>query len=355
MRTLVALIMLVLALPAHATSVQDVTRIKNHGGSTLRGFGLVMGLSGTGDSGKDLALARTLAEVYRNNGITVEDIDELSKAKSVAVVNVLCEIPPVSAYENDRFDVTVSVVHAASSLAGGELYLTVLQGPVKGAEPYAIASGPIELDDADHKTKGRVRLGAQLIKDIPMEDIADSFMLVLNAEKAGHAASAEVAAAINAEYFGPAGANQIATAINEREILVRIPDEERANPAAFIAAVQSTPINVDLLRLGAQVIVNEAAGLIQVNGDVEISPGVITAEGLTITTTVPPPVATAENPMVERSRWTAVGTEMSEKQNAKLQDLLNALNRLDVPTSKQIQILFMLEKNGQLHGRIVRE
>ncbi len=358
MRALVSVfVALLITVPALGTTVNNITRIKANGGSTLRGFGLVMGLDGSGDSGKDLAMARALAEVYRNNGMVLEDITELAKSRSVAVVSVTCQIPPFNAFVNDRFDVTVTVVHSAETLEGGELYLTVLQGPTKGAEPFAVASGPIELDNPQHGTRGRVRMGAQLIRDIRMQEITDGFVLVLDANKAGHSAAAEVAAAINTEYFNAPTSDdrKIATAFNEREIHIRIPEVERANTAAFIASIKATPINVDLLRLPAQVIINEAAGIIQVTGNVEITPGVITAEGLTVTTTVPAPEPTSDDPLIERTRWTRIGTGASQRQNARLTDLLDALNRLDVATEKQIKILYMLEKNGQLHGKIIKE
>ena len=340
---------------ACATSVQEVTRIKGQGQSVLQGLGLVIGLPGTGDAGEELVVARPLMQLLQNAGNPVASVTELENSQSVALVLVTCTIPEQGGLTDDRFDVSVSVINSAQSLAGGRLFITPLTGPLPGSPVYAFAEGAIEIETEDAPTTARVREGARLAQDVATPEITGSFVLLMNPHLAGFGATSEIAGVINAEYFNNPSveAQRIARAINGREILVEIPAVEQASPTEFIASVLSTNINPALLRLPARVIVNRRTGGIVISGDVAISPGIVTYRGLTINTTLPPPLPTPEEPLVERSRWTGVGTELADRDAAQLQDLLAAFNRLDIPTEHQIDILMMLEKNGQLHGKVV--
>lgn len=340
---------------ARGTTVQEVARIKGHGQSTLQGIGLVVGLPGTGDSGQELAVARPLMEMLRNNGNPIADTSELANSQSVALVSVSCTVPEDGALIDDRLDVTVSVINSATSLAGGQLYLTPLIGPFPGSPVYAVADGPLLIEEDRFPTRGRVAEGAKITQDILPGAVGSVFRLVLDEYRAGYGATAEIASSINADYFNAPGAAQlrIATPINHREVEVTVPPIERANAAAFIGQVLSTEINTALLRLPAQVFINRASGIINFTGDVEITPGVVTVRGMTVTTVVPELVPTPDDPAVERSRWVALGTDVDEGENARLQDLLTALNRLDVAIDQQIDIIRALHRNGQLHAKLV--
>jgi flagellar P-ring protein precursor FlgI len=354
----ILLALALLALPARAgTTVNEIARIQGQGESFLRGMGLVVGLNGTGDSGKDLALARPLAEVYKNNGIPVL-VDELKSTSTVAVVMVLCTVPEGGARTDDRFDISVSAVGNAKSLAGGTLYLAPLAGPYQRDLVYAIAEGKLTIEDPTSPRSARVRSGARMIRDIKTGAVGESFTLVLRTAFSGWSAASEVATTITQNIYGKsgraaAGLPQIATVLDERSVRIDIPPVERANAAAFIADVLSTPINMSLLKLPAQVIYNRESGVIILTGDVEISPVAITQKDLTITTTVPAPVPTPESPLIETKRWTSLGTNVKNGERAKLQDLLDAFNQLKIPVEEQINILSMLEKTGKLHARLV--
>jgi flagellar P-ring protein precursor FlgI len=357
-RALLLLITAFLAAPAHAgTTVNEIARIEGQGQSILRGMGLVVGLNGSGDSGKDLALARPLAEVYRNNGIPVL-VDELKNTSTVALVMVQCVIPETGARTDDRFDVIVSAVNNAKSLAGGTLYLAPLQGPYRDDKVFAVAEGQLAVEDPATPRSARIRGGARMIQDIKTGVVGDSFKLILRPPFAGWAAASQVATTITQEIYGKAGRTavavpQIATVLDERTIRIDIPAVERPSAAAFVGDVLATPINMALLKLPAQVIYNREAGVILITGDVEISPVAITQKDLTITTTMPPPVPTADSPLIDTKRWTGLGTGARTGERAKLQDLLDAFNQLKIPVSEQINILSMLEKTGKLHARLV--
>jgi flagellar P-ring protein FlgI len=346
-----------LAPDAHASTVNEIARIKGQGESVLRGLGLVVGLNGTGDQGKDLALARPLASVYANNGVPVLP-DELRNARTVALVTVTCTIPEGGARSDDRFDVSVSAIHSATSLAGGRLYLVPLQGPFPGQPVYAVAEGEVTIESPTSPRTGRVRGGARMIRDIRTGEVSDSFTLVLRPPFAGWGAASEVASTITQNIYGRAGRSlgslpPIATVLDDRSIRIDIPPQERPNAAAFVGDVLATPVKISLLRLPAQVIYNRESGMIVVTGDVEISPVAITHRDLTITTVIPPPEPTPEYPLVETRRWAGIATSPRPTDKARLQDLLDAFNQLKVPVNEQIAILSMLEKTGKLHARLV--
>ena len=102
------------AAPARAgVTVGEIAHLKDTGGSVLTGVGLVMGLNGTGDQGKDPAVARALMTYYANNGNTLGSLDELKNAKTVALVTVMCRIPEGGWRQDDLFDVTVMATHNA--------------------------------------------------------------------------------------------------------------------------------------------------------------------------------------------------------------------------------------------------
>jgi flagellar P-ring protein precursor FlgI len=190
--------------------------------------------------------------------------------------------------------------------------------------------------------------------------VGDSFELILRPPYQGWSSANAVATTITQELYGKVGRNlsglpPIATVIDDRSIRIDVPPSERGDRAGFIGDVLGTSINVALLKLPAQVIYNSEAQMIILTGDVEISPVAITQKDLTITTTVPPPVATPDNPLVETKHWTGLATNPKEGDRAKLQDLLNAFNQLKIPVPEQVAILAMLEKTGKLHARLVRD
>lgn len=348
------------ALPlgrAHSQSitVKDLARVKGEGESVLRGVGLIMGLPGTGDSGKELVSARPLAQVLQSAGVPVPDLRDLQKSKSVALVMVTCTVPAGGAMTDDRLDVHVTTLNSAKSIKGGRLFLSPLSGPIPGQAVFAIAEGAVEVEDPTVPTTGRVRLGARLVRDISTGAIASTFDLILEPTFAGWSAASQVAIALNDGYFaspvhrGP----PVATQIDDRTVRINVPEPEQENPGPFVADLMNTPVNPELLRLPAMVVVNARTGAIIVTKDVRIGPVAITHKDLTITTTVPAPEPTPADPLIERTRWTGLETDARPAEQARLSDLLRALDRLDIPSHDQIEILQTLHKSGRLHARLV--
>ncbi len=341
---------------APASTVRDVARLQGEGESVLQGLGLVLGLNGTGDGGGELTLARPLAELLRRNGNPVASLEELGNTRAAALVMVTCTIPRTGARVDDAFDVRVSVINAASSLAGGELYVAPLTAAVPGGELYAFAQGSLVVEDTENPTTAKIPGGARIVRDIQTTPpIAAGFDLIIDTPYAGWTASAHIASQINDAYFLTTDplADPIARAVGPRTVRVRVPQVEQALPAAFVGDVLSTDVIPARLGVPAQVVANTRTGAIVVHGEVEISPAVITHKDLVITTTIPPPVPLPEAPLIERSRWAAVGTGTNLPATTRVEDLLAALKRLDVQATDQIQILKMLRDAGKLHGKLV--
>jgi flagellar P-ring protein precursor FlgI len=353
--TLFGLLLLLLCPTARAESVRELVRIQGEGRSEVLGLGLVIGLPGTGDSGKELPAARVIAEVLRNMGNPIPDLEELARNKSAALVMVTCEIPAGGGRIGDQFDCRVSVMHTATDISGGTLLVAPLRGPLPGQGVYAFARGEITVLDPERPTVGLVREGAQLVKDLVVPINGASFNIILRPSFAGYAAASEIAGRINDSLQGRPDAEgpPIATALDDRVIRIDIPEPERRNLTPFVADVLGTPIDLSTLRLPARVVVNRQIPSIIVTGDVRISPVAFMVGDVSINITVPAPEPTPQNPQVVTETWSDLAIRPRESQMARLQDLREALNRLQVPVEDQIEILHQLKNGGQLHAELI--
>lgn len=339
-------------------TVREIARLSTEGGYTLQGLGLVMGLPGTGDSGKELATARPLARVLELNGNPVPDLKELEKSRSVALVMVTCHVPRGGARLNDQLDVTVSTIGSATDLSGGQLFVSPLLGPTPGSPIYAMASGPVMILDPAAPTAARVAAGAQVIRELAMPAPDTNFLLYLEPHYRGYASAAQVATAINDNYFAtPAAVGmRIARAVDDRTIAVVIPEGERPDPTPFVADVMSTQVATELLKLPARVICNVRSGTITFTGDVRVSPVAVTNNGINISTVTPPPAPTEADPLVSQSQWIGISTEgATTTSGTRLQDLLDAFAQLQVPARDKIAIIQQIHKMGKLHAELVME
>jgi len=343
-------------------SIQEFVRIDGYMPNTLRGIGIVTGLPGTGDDGKELVLARPLVELYKNNGNQIGELKDLAKAKSAAIVTILVKIPEGGGKEGDTFDVLVQASHSAKSLKGGTLVISPMLGPTKNSPLFAMAAGQIVLEDPDVPTSGRIGDGATLVRDIRPPRVGNSFNLILRPHFRSFQMAQTIAAQINdlsVNLDAPDGGADIpeviATPIDEATIQVIVPRAERANSSHFMASVMSKKFSPSLIDLPAMVVVNEKTGSIVVTGDVEISSVTVGNDKLVISTTTPAPIPTAQNPDITHQNWAEFGTTATNADRARIQDLLEAFKQLNVPTKDQINILGQIYQSGRLHARFIRE
>jgi flagellar P-ring protein precursor FlgI len=349
--------------------VGDITHLQGQGRNTLIGYGLVTGLDKTGDGGNFLPTMKAVAEMMSRFGVTVESLGDVEDAKNVAVVMVEVMIDENGGREGEVFDVAVTAI-AAKSLAGGRLLSTPLVYHDRNVQGlFGFALGAIVVDEVT-QTAGRIRDGARLERDVLtnviatgatikaagfsspwIEDHLTYVTLVLDDAHAGWSMAAAVAQAVDKELSIPADVERVALALDSKNILVLLPDHQRADPAAWIRDVERTPI---LMEAGeARVTINRRAGTIVVTGDTRLSPVVISQAGLTLTVVNPMDGATAPKPAVEQLDFIALDRETSRLPNVR--DLLEALNRLKVPFPDRVSILEEIHRAGKLHARLMYE
>lgn len=343
-------------------SVQSIARIEGQGDSVLRGVGIVVGLRGTGDPANQLLIARSLARFYEQSGSPAAQLSELAAGRNAGLVSISVTVPETGAAADDRFDVFVSASHSATSLQGGRLLIAALTGPLPGSPVFAIAEGPVTIEDPNFPTNGRIRGGARMIQPVPMPVLdGGAFTLVLTPELRGFPVTAAVSNAINdqEEVNNPdnpqAGTPPVARALDDTRVRVEIPPHERASPSAFIARVMTASFSPSLLRLPAKLVINERVPSIVATGNVEISPVVISHNGLTIQTVTPAPVPTPEAPITSTTSWAPVQTTARPSERARIEDLLQAFRRLDLPVQDQIAIILQMHRAGRVHAQVVIE
>ncbi|MEM1071767.1 MAG: flagellar basal body P-ring protein FlgI [Planctomycetota bacterium] len=344
-----------------ADTIGDLVRIRGMQQNGLMGLGLVIGLPGTGDSGEELITARPLFEVLRRMGNMPGSFDDLAESRAVALVMVKCTVPEGGARAGDLLDVRVSTLGSASSLAGGELFMAPLRyeirGVVEGDAPLAIAQGTIVIDDQAAPTNATVPGGARMWRDLAMGRLGRTFELIIDRHFAGHRSAVTIAQLINQEWHANPDQSlpSVATAIDDRVIRIDVPPEQLGAIPGFVSEILSYALDIRTLGLPARVIVNRRTGVIIVTGTVRIAPVVITHKDLTITTALPEPVPTPEQPIVRLENWAGVSTQAREAETARLSDLLAAMERLDVPVEDQIDVLLSLRKSGHLQAEVIIE
>jgi flagellar P-ring protein precursor FlgI len=342
--------LLLAASRAHAVKVADITRIGGQRSNVLTGLGLVVGLKGTGDGGDFAPAINPLASML-SKFADPTTAEELRNVGNVAIVSVIATVPSHGVRDGDRIDCYVQSIGAAKSLRGGRLFVTPMQGPTPGSGIFALSDGPIVLEDPSTPTTGVVKAGCVMEADLPAKYIDDGrFTLILDDSAASWTTASTIAKVINDAGDGNVG-EILAVAVDPKNVVVTIPASERDRPDSFISRVQRLP--VPLLPGEARVQINDRTGTIIMTGDVEISPVVISHRGLTISTVQPAPVPTPRAPVITDRN--AVALDTTNQGGAKLQDLVNALDQLKVPSEDRIAIVKELHKTGKLHAKLVVE
>ncbi len=316
-----------ISLMAKATSrIKDITYIKGIRKNQLRGYGLVVGLSGKGDSSQNPITKATVENFLNNIGINIES--DSFQTKNLAVVIVTTEIDAF-AHEGDRITVQVSSIGDAKSLAGGIL----LQTALKGADDtiYAVAQGPIIVADKKALTTASLPQGAIIEKTITSQYIEENtFTLILN--NADFKTIQNISTSIKENYPDAAITNS-----SMKNITVTIPTEYNDNKIEFISLIQALEVESDV---NARVVIDEKSGVVVIGEDVRVSSAGISIAGMKIEI----------DPLT--------GEKKSDP-NIKIDDsttveaLVNNLNALGVDIKDTIQILIALKNAGALQAEIV--
>jgi len=284
-RRLIKLILCILLMlgfvsgQAAADRLKDLTSIAGVRTNQLVGYGVVVGLAGTGDGSSGLTLQSLQAMVSQFGLVT--DAANLT-AKNAAAVMVTAEMPAFMK-PGQRMDVTVSTVGGAKSLRGGMLLMTPLLGA--DGETYAIAQGSLVVGGlgvtgndgssviVNVPTVGRIPRGAYVERMVETP-FQSTDTVLLNLHQGDFSTAMRVADAVN-EVFGP----DVATPLDASTIKVRAPVDP-AQKVSFVSLLEN--INVDPARPAAKVIVNSRTGTIVIGGDVKVTPSVVTHGSLTV-------------------------------------------------------------------------
>lgn len=360
--TLAGILAVVARTPAAAVQVQDIARLRGAEGMPVLGVGLVVGLNGTGD--RELGPAhRMLKQMVAQLADDTAVLDEFDGARSIALVHVHGRLPETGSASGDLLDCYVDVAGTATSLEGGRLLVTPMKGPLPngggsgggGGGIFGFASGSLVVEDPDLPASARVGRGLHVVRDLtPAVFAADGTMeLLLHEANASWPVAKNVAAVVNG--LGPLGQDlEIARAVSPQRVRVAVPPGEAAHPAAFIARVLESHLDPTQVTSGARVLINERARVVVVDHDVEFTPTVITVKGMTISRLVPPPDPALAEPVVDTDNFVGLdpGRRARGAQGARLQDLVDAFNTLDVPFEDQVNVIKTLHRLGNLHASL---
>jgi flagellar P-ring protein precursor FlgI len=349
---------------AQAARLKDVGHVAGFRSNQLFGYGLVVGLNGTGDRQNTEFTVQTLANLLQDYNIRVSPDDV--RVKNIAAVIVTAEIPPF-VQPGTRLDATISSVGDASSLSGGVLLLTPLKGA--DAKVYAVAQGAVSLGGGytaqgigakmtkNHQTAGRITSGVLLERAVPSSIIGSDGMVRINLDKPDFTTAGRVADAISRSSLKVA-----AQAISPGVITVTIPDSYRSNPVVFVSALESVEISPDQT---ARIVVNERTGTVIISREVRIAPVAVAHAGLHITVKTeqrvsqPNPLGRGDTKVVPDTQVTVKEPEARQLialpggAGVSLNDIVQALNALGVTPRDLIAVFEALREAGALQAELV--
>ena len=332
MRPLLLITFLILfSLLSEAARLKDIASIRGVRENQLIGYGLVVGLKGTGDSSAEFT-SKSFSRLIEKMGIKLEKGD--IQSKNVAAVIITASLPPFAKAGNP-LDVTVSSIGDAGSLVGG----TLLQAPLRAAndEVFAVAQGAISItgDGKDlHTTSGRIPNGAMIERDIQV-DFSSRKMYRMTLHNPDFTTAARTILTINKELGG-----QYATAKDAGTIDIITPSSYENRGVELMATIEAIEINPDQK---ARVVINEKTGTIVIGERVKISKVGLSHGSLTLK------VSDDKN---KKNKESADDKVTVLDTGASVGDLVQALNKLGVSPKDLISILQSVKAAGALHGEL---
>lgn len=344
------------ASPSHAARVKDLASVKGVRANQLIGYGLVVGLNGSGDKSQTEFTVQSLASMLARMGIGVDELQ--IKIRNVAAVMVTASLPPFGR-AGSTLDVTVSSIGDAESLEGGTLVMTPLFAA--DGHVYAIAQGAISVGgfsaggggggssvQKNHPTVGRLAGGATVERELAYTlDEQGSMLVALS--NADFTTALRMSDAINA-YFGA----DVAQARDPGAVTVTVPPASQGEIVRFMSQLESIEVTPDRI---ARVILNERTGTVVMGDSVSISRVAVSHGNLSVTISVdndvsqPLPFSDGETLRVRNTDVEA------EEEEAKLslvggavtiQELIRGLNAIGVTPRDLISILQAIKAAGAL-------
>ena len=347
-------------MPAQAMRLKEVASVQGVRTNQLVGYGLVVGLDGTGDQTTSTPFTtQSINALLQQMGVTVPAGTSM-QLKNVAAVLVTAQLPPF-AQPGQQVDVTVSSLGNAKSLRGGTLIAT----PLKGADGqiYALAQGNLIVGGAgasaagskvqiNHLSAGRVPEGATVERAVPTPLNQGEFLqLDLNAND--YNTAREVARAVNAKM-----GSGVAQAMDGRVVRVRMPDSVDAR-VAFMADIENLPL--ELAAPAAKIVINARTGSVVVNQTVTLNPCAVAHGSLSVTINSTPLVS-QPGPLSSGTTVSRDKADITIKQEpgsliqlpagTKLADVVKALNSLGATPQDLLAILQAMKTAGALNAEI---
>lgn len=373
------LILTLIITPVHADRIKDLTDVAGVRSNQLLGFGIVSGLSGTGD-GKDLPItAQALKTLLSGMGVSVDgpvtdfDLgDQMAtlaaqnakkevKVENLASVMVTAEIPPF-AKPGQRIDVSVSAIGVAESLRGGTLIMTQLRG-IDG-ETYAVAQGALTVSGVSADAAGSsIQIGVPTAGRIPngatVERMVESPFgsaehIVLNIRQADFSTATAITQAVNVA-FG----DGTAKAIDGVSVAITAPADS-SQRVFFLSMIEN--LDVSPGEAAARVVINSRTGTVVINRNVRVTAAAVTHGTISVSISAtnevsqPGPFSEGETVGVQNA-----DIEITEGNNpmflfqpgVDLREIVDAVNQVGASPSSLIAILEVLKTSGSLRAELV--
>jgi flagellar P-ring protein precursor FlgI len=353
-------LMLALEAQPNGTRLKELVSIEGVRDNQLIGYGLVVGLKGTGDRQQTLFSAQSLANLLQQMGVATNPA--ILRVANTAAVMVTATLPPF-AQPGVHIDVTASAIGDAPNLQGGTLLLTSLKG-VDG-QVYAISQGPVvtggfsagrsgNAQTVNHPTVGRVPGGATIERAAPTVSPVGRVKLQLT--QPDFTTAQRISAVINDKFAE--GKPPLAKAENSALVAVTIPPDYASRTVEFIADVEALQVQADR---AARVVINERTGTIVMGKEVRVSPVAIMHGNLTVeiqtvnTVSQPAPLSQGQTAVVPQVGLTAKEEKSRSlvlKQGATVEELVRALGSIGSTPRDVIAILQSLRAAGALEADI---
>ncbi len=275
MKLIIASIFLLLNISLlQAEKIKDIANIIGVRDNQLIGYGLVVGLNGTGDGSSSKFTLQSLSNLLQTVNVKIKPAD--IKSKNIAAVIVTAKLPPF-ARQGDKLDVTISSIGDAKSLQGGTLLMTALKG-VDG-KIYALSQGSVTIGGMNskgggrlnHSTNGSIFSGALVERDV-VYDIYDKKYADLSLKRSDFNTAVNIQKALNSFFK-----QKVATAIDPRTIKLKKPQD--MSMVEFLAKTQNVEV---MYQKEEKIVIDERTGTIVSGVDIHVSPVVITHGDITI-------------------------------------------------------------------------
>ncbi len=345
---------------ANAARIKDISSVEGVRSNQLIGYGLVVGLPGTGEKNNAFT-EQTFRTMLNNFGIKVPD-NIKPKIKDVAPVAIHADLPPFSK-PGQTIDVTVSAIGEAKSLRGG----TLLQSFLKGLDGrvYAVAQGSLVVgglgaEGADGSkvvvntpTVGRIANGASVEREVP-NSFSQGDTITFNLNRPDFTTARRLADVVN-DLVGP----NTAQALDATSVKVYAP-RDPGQRVSYLATIEN--LEVDPANEAAKIIVNSRTGTIVIGSQVRLKPAAVSHGGLTVTiaenqqVSQPNPLAGGETTVTNNSTINVQqepGRMFKLDTGATLDDLVRAVNQVGVAPGDLMAILEALQQAGAIEGQLV--